>query len=247
MAEQQLSEEHGGDEPAPPAGTIGARPDRTAPALPDREPLVDVETGRRRPWSAPAADVDRPARGLRAPGVRPGDRVAVRAANCPVEVMKPVRTELRVPEAAIAYGMTGTAPVSTVTRRDDDLAVMRSDGCPAVVGRIKDVIIRRGANVHPREVEEFLPTHPATADGPVVGVPDERPGEEVRAFAVLRDPAAAPAAAPGVAESAAFCRGRPAHCETPRHLRVVPGFPPTAGGKVRGAELRDPAARALAR
>ncbi|MFD9129675.1 AMP-binding protein [Kitasatospora sp. NPDC059571] len=229
---------------------------------------------------------------------------------CPVEVMKRVQTEMHMAEVAIAYGMTETSPVSTQTRRDDDLehrtgtvgrvlphlevkvvapetgltvergepgelctrgysvmlgywndpertaeaidaegwmhtgdlAVMREDGYLAVVGRIKDMIIRGGENVYPREIEEFLHAHPAIADVQVVGVPDERYGEEICAFVVLRDPDGTL----GAEEVAAYCRGRLAHYKTPRHVHVVDGFPMTVSGKVRKNELREQAARALA-
>ncbi|MCD0481478.1 AMP-binding protein [Streptacidiphilus sp. ASG 303] len=122
-----------------------------------------------------------------------------------------------------------------------DLAVMREDGCVAIVGRIKDMVIRGGENVYPREVEEFLHTHPAVADVQVVGVPDERYGEEVCAVVVLHDPAASLTAE----DVADFCRGRLAHYKVPRYVRVVREFPMTVSGKVRKVELRERAAREL--
>ncbi|WP_425555559.1 AMP-binding protein [Kitasatospora kazusensis] len=228
---------------------------------------------------------------------------------CPVEVMKRVVTDLHMPEVAIAYGMTETSPVSTLTRRDDDLehrtatvgrvlphvevriadpvsgrtvprgtpgelrtrgysvmlgywnepertaeaidpdgwmrtgdlAVMREDGYLSVVGRIKDMIIRGGENIYPREIEEFLHGHPGIADVQVVGVPDDRYGEEVCAFVVLRDPAGTLT----LDDLTEYCRGRLAHYKTPRHLRVVTAFPMTVSGKVRKTELRESAARDL--
>jgi len=226
---------------------------------------------------------------------------------CPVEVMKRVMTDLHMAEVAIAYGMTETSPVSTQTRRDDDLehrtatvgrvlphvevkvvdpvsgrtvprgeagelctrgysvmlgywdepertaevvdqegwmhtgdlAVMREDGYLSVVGRIKDVIIRGGENIYPREIEEFLHGHPGIADIQVVGVPDGRYGEEICAFVILRDPAGTLTQA----ELAEYCRGRLAHYKTPRQVRVVAAFPMTVSGKVRKSELRELAAR----
>ncbi|WP_414720751.1 AMP-binding protein [Streptomyces sp.] len=222
---------------------------------------------------------------------------------CPVEVMKRVMAEMHMAEVSICYGMTETSPVSTQTRRDDDvehrtgtvgralphievkvvdpttgvtvdrgtagelctrgysvmlgywnepdrtaevldaarwmhtgdLAVMRDDGYLVIVGRIKDMIIRGGENVYPREIEELLHTHPKVADVQVVGVPDERYGEEILACVVPRDPADPPT----LDELAAFCADRLAHYKIPRHLRVMAGFPMTVSGKVRKIELRE--------
>ncbi|WP_435176217.1 AMP-binding protein [Actinacidiphila sp. bgisy145] len=222
---------------------------------------------------------------------------------CPTEVMKRVMSEMHMAEVSICYGMTETSPVSTQTRRDDDLehrtetvgrvlphlevkvvdpssgitlprgtpgelctrgysvmlgywdepqrtaeavdegrwmhtgdlAVMREDGYVAVVGRIKDVIIRGGENVYPREVEEFLYTHPKVSDVQVVGVPDARYGEEVLACVIPRDPADPPT----LDEIAGFCAGRLAHYKVPRHLRVLDAFPMTVSGKVRKVQLRE--------
>ncbi|MBW1595615.1 AMP-binding protein [Streptomyces sp. JJ38] len=222
---------------------------------------------------------------------------------CPVEVMKRVVAEMHMAEVSIAYGMTETSPVSTQTRREDDLerrtgtvgrvlphtevkvvdpgtgvtlprgtagelctrgysvmlgyweepektaeavdagrwmhtgdlAVMREDGYVQIVGRIKDMIIRGGENVYPREIEEFLYSHPQIADVQVVGVPDERYGEEILACVIPRD-AADPPTLEGVAE---FCRDRLAHYKVPRRLEVLSAFPMTVSGKVRKVELRS--------
>ncbi|MFF3560681.1 AMP-binding protein [Streptomyces sp. NPDC002574] len=116
-----------------------------------------------------------------------------------------------------------------------DLAVMREDGYLQIVGRIKDMIIRGGENVYPREIEEFLYGHPKIADVQVVGVPDERYGEEILACVILRDPAEALT----VQELADYCRGRLAHYKVPRHLRLMDSFPMTVSGKVRKIELRE--------
>jgi fatty-acyl-CoA synthase len=228
---------------------------------------------------------------------------------CPVEVMKRVIADMHMEEVSICYGMTETSPVSTQTRRDDDvdrrtatvgrvlphvevkvidpvtgttvprgepgelctrgysvmlgywddpertaeavdaarwmhtgdLAVMREDGYLTIVGRIKDMIIRGGENVYPREIEEFLHTHPDIADVQVVGVPDQRYGEETCACVILRDPAATLTAA----DVADFCRDRLAHYKIPRFVKVVDSFPMTVSGKVRKIELREQAARDL--
>lgn len=116
-----------------------------------------------------------------------------------------------------------------------DLAVMREDGYLQIVGRIKDMIIRGGENVYPREIEEFLYAHPKIADVQVVGVPDERYGEEILACVILKDPASALT----VEELGEFCRGRLAHYKVPRHLRLMDAFPMTVSGKVRKVELRE--------
>ncbi|SCK45628.1 AMP-binding protein [Streptomyces sp. WMMB 322] len=115
-----------------------------------------------------------------------------------------------------------------------DLAVMREDGYVAITGRIKDMIIRGGENIYPREIEEFLYTHPKVSDVQVVGVPDERFGEEILAC-VIPNEAGDP---PSREEIAAFCEGRLAHYKIPRYLRVMTEFPMTVSGKVRKVELR---------
>ncbi|MFI8826129.1 AMP-binding protein [Streptomyces sp. NPDC053431] len=222
---------------------------------------------------------------------------------CPVEVMKRVVAEMNMAEVSICYGMTETSPVSTQTRRDDDLerrtgtvgrvmphvevkivdpatgltvdrgtagelctrgysvmlgywdepgktaeaidegrwmhtgdlAVMREDGYVQIVGRIKDMIIRGGENVYPREIEEFLYAHAKIADVQVVGIPDERYGEEILACVIPRDPADPPT----LDDIAAFCRDRLAHYKIPRRVEVLTEFPMTVSGKVRKVELRE--------
>ncbi len=221
---------------------------------------------------------------------------------CPVEIMKRVVTEMNMAEVAICYGMTETSPVSTQTRRDDDLerrtatvgramphveikiidsvtgttlppgepgelctrgysvmlgywnepgktaevidaarwmhtgdlAVMREDGYINIVGRYKDMIIRGGENVYPREIEEFLYAHPKISDVQVIGVPDEKYGEEILACVILRDPGDTLTQA----EVAEFCREQLAHYKIPRYVRRVDEFPMTVSGKVRKVEMR---------
>ncbi|MGA5304823.1 AMP-binding protein [Nucisporomicrobium flavum] len=228
---------------------------------------------------------------------------------CPVEVMKRVVAEMNMAEVAIAYGMTETSPVSTMTRADDslerrtgtvgrvmphleskiidpasglvvprgepgelctrgssvmlgywdqpeataaaidtarwmhtgDLATMDPDGYLNIVGRIKDLVIRGGENVYPREVEEFLYTHPDIADVQVIGVPDEKYGEELMAWLVMR-PDTEPLTAEAIRE---FCTGRLAHFKVPRYVHVVEGFPMTVTGKVRKVEMRERAVEIL--
>jgi fatty-acyl-CoA synthase len=222
---------------------------------------------------------------------------------CPVEVMKRCVADMNMAEVAIAYGMTETSPVSTQTRRDDDLdrrtstvgrvmphlevklvdpgtglvvprgepgelctrgysvmlgywdepektaeaidaarwmhtgdlAEMRADGYVNIVGRIKDMVIRGGENVYPREIEEFLYTHPDIADVQVIGVPDEKYGEELCAWVRLRDGAAG-LDAEQVRE---FCAGKLAHFKIPRYVLVVDDFPMTVTGKIRKVEMRE--------
>ncbi|MGX1880565.1 AMP-binding protein [Streptomyces sp. NPDC055287] len=222
---------------------------------------------------------------------------------CPVEVMKRVVAEMHMAEVSICYGMTETSPVSTQTRRDDDLerrtgtvgrvlphveikivdpvtgvtlprgeagelctrgysvmlgywnepaktaevvdagrwmhtgdlAVIREDGYAQIVGRIKDMIIRGGENVYPREIEEFLYGYPKISDVQVVGLPDERYGEEILACVVPRDQDDPPT----LDELTSYCRDQLAHYKIPRRLEIMEAFPMTVSGKVRKIELRE--------
>ncbi|MEV2250735.1 AMP-binding protein [Streptomyces sp. NPDC050147] len=222
---------------------------------------------------------------------------------CPVEVMKRVVAEMHMEEVSICYGMTETSPVSTQTRRTDDLerrtgtvgrvlphievkvvdpvsgvtlprgasgelctrgysvmlgywnepsrtsevidagrwmhtgdlAVMRQDGYVQIVGRIKDMIIRGGENIYPREIEEFLYGHPKIADVQVVGAADERYGEVPLACVILRDTEDSLT----LEELRAFCEGQLAHYKIPAGLWILESFPMTVSGKVRKIELRE--------
>jgi fatty-acyl-CoA synthase len=116
-----------------------------------------------------------------------------------------------------------------------DLATMDAEGYVNIVGRIKDMVIRGGENVYPREVEEFLYTHPDIADVQVIGVPDVRYGEELMAWIVMR-PEAEPLS---VEQIKTFCEGRLAHYKIPRYVHVVDEFPMTVTGKVRKVEMRE--------
>jgi fatty-acyl-CoA synthase len=222
---------------------------------------------------------------------------------CPVEVMKRVVAEMHMDEVTICYGMTETSPVSTMTRREDDLerrvstvgtvmphveveivdpesglalphgapgelctrgysvmlcywdepgltaesvdaagwmhtgdlATMDDDGYVAIVGRIKDMVIRGGENVYPREIEEFLYGHPDIEDVQVIGVPDAKYGEELMAWVRLR---------PGADELSieqlrAYCEGKLAHYKVPRYLHLTDEFPMTVTGKIRKIEMRE--------
>jgi fatty-acyl-CoA synthase len=122
-----------------------------------------------------------------------------------------------------------------------DLAVMDDDGYLAITGRIKDMVIRGGENVYPREIEEFLYTHPDILDAHVIGVPDAKYGEELMVWVRLR-----PGAAPLTAESLrAFCLGKLAHYKIPRYVHIVDDFPMTVTGKVRKVEMRERAVQIL--
>jgi fatty-acyl-CoA synthase len=115
-----------------------------------------------------------------------------------------------------------------------DLATMDAGGYVKIVGRSKDMIIRGGENVYPREIEEFLHTHPDVADVQVVGLPDERYGEEIAAFVIVRE--GAQLDAEDVRE---FCRGRIAHYKVPRYVIGIDEFPMTVTGKIQKFKLRE--------
>nr|WP_223243019.1 AMP-binding protein [Streptomyces sp. CBMA123] len=122
-----------------------------------------------------------------------------------------------------------------------DLAVMDEEGYLAITGRIKDMVIRGGENLYPREIEEFLHTHPDVLDVQVIGVPDAKYGEELMAWIRMRD-----GAEPLTAEAvAAYCAGRLAHFKVPRYVHVVEEFPMTVTGKIRKVEMRELAVRIL--
>jgi fatty-acyl-CoA synthase len=122
-----------------------------------------------------------------------------------------------------------------------DLATMDEHGYVAIVGRIKDLVIRGGENVYPREIEEFLYGHPEIADVQVIGVPDDRYGEELMACVIRRE--GSPLDADGVRS---FCQGRIAHYKVPRYVRFVDSFPMTVTGKVQKFKMREQATRELA-
>jgi fatty-acyl-CoA synthase len=115
-----------------------------------------------------------------------------------------------------------------------DLAVMDDEGYVNIVGRIKDMIIRGGENVYPREIEEFLYTHPQIQDVQVVGLPDEKYGEEIMAWVKLK-----PGATTTSEEVRNFCRGRIAHYKIPRYVKFVEAFPMTVTGKIQKFIMRN--------
>jgi fatty-acyl-CoA synthase len=118
-----------------------------------------------------------------------------------------------------------------------DLATMDADGYCNIVGRIKDMIIRGGENVYPREVEEFLYTHPGIADVQVIGVPDARFGEEIMAWIKLAETPEAESTDEQAVKD--FCKGKIAHYKIPRYVKFTTEFPMTVTGKVRKIEMRE--------
>jgi fatty-acyl-CoA synthase len=121
-----------------------------------------------------------------------------------------------------------------------DLATMDDEGYLNIVGRIKDMIIRGGENVYPREIEEFLYSHPKVQDVQVIGVPDIRFGEEVMAWVRLREGQEATAE-----EIRDYCRGKIAHYKIPRYVKFVDGFPMTVTGKVQKFVMRESSVKEL--
>ena len=121
-----------------------------------------------------------------------------------------------------------------------DLATMDEDGYINIVGRIKDMIIRGGENVYPREIEEYLYRHPDVVEVQVIGVPDARYGEEIMAWIQLRD---------GVTLEAddikEFCQGQIAHYKIPRHIKFTDEFPMTITGKIQKYLMREQAIEEL--
>jgi fatty-acyl-CoA synthase len=130
----------------------------------------------------------------------------------------------RTAEALDAHGWMHTG----------DLATLDADGYGNIVGRIKDMVIRGGENVYPREIEEYLYRHPAIQDVQVIGIPDAKYGEELCAWIVLKS---GEALTPEAVID--FCRGQIAHYKIPRHVRFVEGFPTTVTGKVQKFAMRE--------
>ena len=130
----------------------------------------------------------------------------------------------RTAEAVDSDGWMHTGDVATIDR----------EGYGNIVGRIKDMVIRGGENIYPREIEEFLYAHPKVRDVQVVGVPDPKLGEELCAWIIAQD-----GESPTEAEIIAYCRGQIAHYKIPRHVRFVPSFPMTVTGKIQKFLIRD--------
>ena len=117
-----------------------------------------------------------------------------------------------------------------------DLATLDEDGYVKIVGRIKDMIIRGGENIYPREIEEFLHTHPAISEAQVIGVPSAKYGEEVMAWVKLK-----PGASTSPEELTRFCTGRISTFKIPRHWKLVEEFPMTVTGKIQKFRMREQA------
>src|SRR6201988_2583592 len=115
-----------------------------------------------------------------------------------------------------------------------DLATLDAEGYCNIVGRIKDMVIRGGENVYPREIEEFLYRHPKIQDVQVIGVPDDRYGEEICAWVRLR-----PGMSANEEEINAFCRDQIAHYKVPRYVKFVDEFPMTVTGKIQKFIMRE--------
>jgi fatty-acyl-CoA synthase len=115
-----------------------------------------------------------------------------------------------------------------------DLGVMHEDGCIHLTGRSRDIIIRGGENIYPREIEEFLYTHPKISEVQVVGIPNERLGEIVVAWVRL-----APKQTATEEEIRAFCREQIAYFKIPEHIRFVTDFPATLSGKIQKYKMRE--------
>ncbi|WP_097461284.1 AMP-binding protein [Mangrovitalea sediminis] len=138
----------------------------------------------------------------------------------------------------LGYWNNDEATTKTIDRagwmHTGDLAVMDEEGYIAITGRIKDMIIRGGENIYPREIEEFLYTHPAISDVQVIGVPDTKYGEEVMAWVKLVE-------GEQLDEDAlrAFCKGQIAHYKIPRYIKFVDNFPMTVTGKIQKFKMRE--------
>jgi len=115
-----------------------------------------------------------------------------------------------------------------------DLGVIDADGYARITGRLKDMLIRGGENIFPREIEDFLYSHPQVQAVQVFGVPDARYGEEICAWVQLK-----PGAELAEEDLRAFCRGHIAHFKIPRYVRFVSGFPMTVTGKVQKFAMRE--------
>ena len=111
---------------------------------------------------------------------------------------------------------------------------MDAEGYVNIAGRIKDMVIRGGENIYPREIEEFLYRHPKVQDVQVVGIPDKRYGEELCAWIIVR-----PGETLSEDEVRAFCAGQIAHYKVPRYISFVSGFPMTVTGKIQKFKIRD--------
>ena len=163
------------------------------------------------------------------------------------EILGPgIQGELQARSSMVMRGYYNM-PEATASAIDDegwlhtgDLAEVDEDGYYKITGRLKDMIIRGGENVYPREIEEFLYTHPKISDVQVIGVPDERFGEEVMAWVMLR-----PGETADSEEIREFCQGKIAHFKIPRYVKVTEEFPMTVTGKIQKFRMREMAVEEL--
>jgi len=121
-----------------------------------------------------------------------------------------------------------------------DLGTLDEQDYCKITGRLKDMVIRGGENIYPREIEEFLYTHRAVSDVQVIGVPDKKYGEEIMAWIKLKKDAAATED-----DIKAYCRGKIAHFKIPRYIKFVDGFPMTVSGKIQKFKMREQSIREL--
>ena len=122
-----------------------------------------------------------------------------------------------------------------------DLGLMDDEDYVQITGRIKDMVIRGGENLYPREIEEFLYSHPDISDAQIIGVPDEKYGEELMAWIIMH-PGAEPLTVESLRE---FCDGHLARHKVPRYVHIVEEYPMTLSGKVRKVEMREKAIEIL--
>merc|ERR1712088_132127 len=169
-------------------------------------------------------------------------------APCPQELCKNVMSEMNMKDFVVCYGMTETSPVTFQGFASDSLAVRTGTiGFPAnhvevavmdpdgqIVGRMKDMIIRGGENIYPREIEEFLHTHPAIMEAQAFGVRDARMGEELCAWVKLN-----PGHSLQEEEIRRFCKGNISHFKIPKYFSFVTEFPTTVTGKIQKFVMRE--------
>ncbi len=178
--------------------------------------------------------------------VLPGVEARIVDPETGLEVGPGIQGELQARSSMVMLGYYNL-PEATASAIDEeswlhtgDLAEVDEQGYYRITGRLKDMIIRGGENVYPREIEEFLYTHPKVSDVQVIGVPDERYGEEVMAWVMLKTGESADSE-----EIREYCRGRIAHFKVPRYVKVTTEFPMTVTGKIQKFRMREMAVEEL--
>ena len=236
--------------------------DRICKKFADSDALISRHQGFRYTYGQLKQEVENAARGLMWIGVEKGERVGVWSPNCAEwliaqyalakvgAIMVNINPAYQIRELEHALTQSGVSVIVAARgfRNSDyaamidtarwmhsgDLAVMRADGRVNIVGRLKDMIIRGGENIYPREIEEFLHTHPKVSEVQVIGVPDRKYGEEVCAWIRLRQGHDATED-----EIRDFCRGQIATFNIPRYIRFVNEFPMTVTGKIQKFRMRE--------